>query len=29
MNISRWQEMRQEPMTEGVWVVKEGKWQKV
>lgn len=26
--LRTWQEMRQEPMTEGVWMVKEGKWQK-
>lgn len=27
--LRRWQEMRQEPLTEGVWMVKEGKWQKL
>lgn len=26
--LRTWQEMRQEPMTEGVWVVLDGRWVK-
>lgn len=26
--LRRWEEMRQEPLTEGVWIAMDGKWVK-